>query len=104
MVRVTVGRDVELVSSALLLPNQILIDSGSGRLWQISTAFSGRAIHVSASLESSGDVMHVMPTSQRSLHLVQYTAQETEPYEDQIERLMEEIQRLKNDQANSLPR
>ena len=73
--RIIVPEGMEVVRSHMLTSRQVVIDSGSGRVWSISTAFEGRGIYVRPDLGSVGDVMHVYPVDRSSVQLVQESTQ-----------------------------
>lgn len=85
--RITIPETCPVVRDARLGPGQMIVDTGQGRVWEISRTFSGRGIHVKNGAESIGDVMHVFPRGIDSVQLAQYSTLDTEPYEERIQEL-----------------
>lgn len=72
-------------------------DASDGRIWKISRCWGGRGLNVSIDPESTCSVLSVQPVSLSSIQIGAYSTSDSEPYEEEILRLKEEIIRLKGD-------
>jgi hypothetical protein len=85
--RVIGGGPVRFANSEHLGARTIVVDSGNGVLWKISSAFEGKGLHVRPEIGSVGEVMHVYPIDRESVQLVQQSPSQKEWWEERMDAL-----------------
>jgi hypothetical protein len=85
--RVIGGASVVFANSEHIGARTIVIDSGGGVLWKVSSAFEGKGLHIRPEIGSVGEVMHVYPIDRESVQLVQQSPSQREWWEDRLDTL-----------------
>ena len=91
--RVIGGGPVKFANSEYLGARTIVVDSGSGVLWKISSAFEGKGLHIRPEIGSVGEVMHIYPIDRESVQLVQESPSAKEWWEERLEILEDAVRK-----------